>query len=355
MDAPPPLLLSLRYPWPENAAEETSLANLIPHIQSQRGHFRDVNESVLTAEIASPEPADVVLSVAAADAIEDPADTDRATQLKNAKLEIQSYVFAASTEARKALDYLSLLVSLHAPQVGASTLSPDLKGNIPAGALGVDWMQQKPDPKAEKDDAVIARAWKVEALNSAADALLGASKKLGVEVEKETKYWEQVLAIRDEGWLVTRMPRQRNALGVRYGFAEAALEFKNKGIGALKRGEDGSVIMDNHFDTGSRLPAVLRARVFKNGEVVGVSVQDRSRGVSSVKDKIRRARDFIYEEELFFELTREARVMASQGIRTSEDSVTIELVEGQKVVIDMVHCYLCLGMPLTLTLSGTSR
>lgn len=46
------LLLSLKT-WPDENTEATSVSSLINRIQAQRGHFRDVNESLLQAEIAA--------------------------------------------------------------------------------------------------------------------------------------------------------------------------------------------------------------------------------------------------------------------------------------------------------------
>jgi mediator of RNA polymerase II transcription subunit 17, fungi type len=227
-------------------------------------------------------------------------------------------------------------VSLHNPEVGSLSMSPVLKSSAPVGSLGFDKVQRKPDPKVVKDDQAISRAWKIEGLNSAANALLGASQKLGEEVDKEAKYWEQVLAIREEGWVITRMPGERRTLGVRFGFAESAAEYKNKGIGALRRGENGDVVMEDVATAGSHGKAMLRVRVIENGEVKGASSQIGNKKSGSVKDMIERARNFIYEDELFFEIMRDARTMANQGVRTSEDAVTIDLGEGRSIVIDMV-------------------
>lgn len=247
----------------------------------------------------------------------------------------------ALNEALLGLDYVSLLASLHNPDTGSLSMSPDLKRAVPTGSLGFDKIQRKPDPKALKDDETVSRSWKMEGLNSAADAFLAASRRLGEEVEKEGRYWEQVLAIRDEGWVITRMPRERQTLGVRYGFAESAAGYKKKGIGALRRGEDGSVVMDDVATTGSHGKAMLRVRVLENGEVKGVSIQSGNKKISSVKDVIERARNFVYEDELFFEVMREARNMANQGIRTSEDGVMIQLGEHRSISIDMVSADVC--------------
>ncbi|KAL7270455.1 RNA polymerase II mediator complex subunit [Rhizina undulata] len=337
-----PLLLSLKA-WPEETPENNSLSNLISRIQVQRGHFRDINEGILEAEIAAQNGSfsnDMsVREQQEEQRVEAEGEgegvQDRAVEAKKAKAEMAARVGHALNEALFGLDYVSLLVSLTQPEAGASSMSPYLKSSVPVGSLGFDKVQRKLDPKALQDDATVARVWKMEGLNSAVDTLLGASRKMEEEVKRETRYWEQILAIRDEGWVVTRMPRERQTLGVRYGFAESAPEYKNKGIGALRRGDDGSVIMEDVETAGSHGKAMLRVRVVKNGEVTGVSVQNGNKGTGSIKDMIQRARNFVYEDELFFEITREARTLANHGIRTSEDSVTIELGEGMCVVIDM--------------------
>lgn len=51
MDSHDPLLLSLRT-WPEGSPADTSAATLIRRIQLERSHFREINESLLEAEIA---------------------------------------------------------------------------------------------------------------------------------------------------------------------------------------------------------------------------------------------------------------------------------------------------------------
>jgi mediator of RNA polymerase II transcription subunit 17 len=222
-------------------------------------------------------------------------------------------------------------------------MSPALRAAVPVACLGYDRISRREDKRALSEETRIARAWKIDGLNNAADMLLSASKRLGAEVEKETKYWEEVLDIRNDGWVVTRMPRERNVLAVRYGFAESAQKYKGRGIGALRRNDDGSVRMDDIDVAGARGRAMLRVRVLKNGELVGTSTQSASIDAGgSVKDMIRRARNFIYEDELFFEIMREARASPAVEMRTAEDSATIQLAEGKAVVLDMVYLASCI-------------
>lgn len=359
MSNQPTLDLSLR-PWPSNSAPDTTndVASLIARIQTQRGHFKDITEASLEAELSaasdptsndppsqshpgpsSPPPSPPTSlpnnAVAATNAAGNPNEPSDAAKAKTEMLEL---LHAAHNEALFTLDYLSLLVSQQSPEMGAPTMSPALKSSIPIGSLGWDRVTRKIDPKTYAADEVVTKAWKRAGLNSAADALLAASKTLMTRIDKEQKYWEQVKAIRDEGWAVVRHPREKNVLGVRYGFAEAGEGFREKGIGALRMKDDGSVVMDDVGVTGIHGNALLRVRVLKGGETVGLSVQkERRNGVpGSVRDQIERARNFIYDDELFFEICREARLLANLGVRTEEGSVSISLSDGRCIVLDMV-------------------
>jgi len=334
--------------WPEQDRKGTAVSTLISRIQQQRGHFKDLNEALLESEIANSPPNDDQMDKDGGsdggDADEKPAtpaDEDAAEALLKTRAEMLEVLGHAHNEALLALDYISLVTSLNVPEVGLSTMSPALKAAVPPGCLGFDRISRKVDKKAQEEDVKVAKKWKVDGLNSAADALLGASRELGAEVQKETVYWQGALAIRNDGWLITRMSTERNVLAVRYGFAEAAKEYKDKGIGALRRNDDGSVRMDD-IDTGSRGRAMLRVQVVRNGEVIGVSTQRAGRNDGSVKDVIRRARNFIYEDELFFEIMKEARHFAGHMMRTSEDSAMIELGGGKMIVLDMVYTPSCL-------------
>lgn len=83
----------------------------------------------------------------------------------------------------------------------------------------------------------------------------------------------------------------------------------------------------------------VRVRIVDNGTITGQSRPSCNRAQKlTLKDKIETARDFIYEDELFFEIMKEARLLANQGIQTSEDMVTIELRARRSVQIDMVGC-----------------
>ncbi len=116
---------------------------------------------------------------------------------------------------------MSLLLSANLPAQASTTLSPFLKYAVPLGSIGVAHVQPPPrtDPR-QQDDRGVAAGWKLQSLTDAADAILRSATRLEDEVRKEARYWEQVLAVQDQGWSVCRMPRERRTLAVRYGLLE---------------------------------------------------------------------------------------------------------------------------------------
>lgn len=89
-----PLLLSLKS-WPDENPEVASVSSLISQIQAQRGHFRDVNESILEAEIAAGKDegqTDEKHDGETEDKADKVAEKDSATELRNAKMEMAALV-----------------------------------------------------------------------------------------------------------------------------------------------------------------------------------------------------------------------------------------------------------------------
>ena len=92
---------------------------------------------------------------------------------------------------------------------------------MPVGSLGTERNQVvQSSAIKKKDDEMTVLGWKLQSLNDTADSLLSSAARLESEIEKETKYWEQVLSVKEQGWSLSRLPREKHTLGVRYGFAE---------------------------------------------------------------------------------------------------------------------------------------
>lgn len=87
--------------------------------------------------------------------------------------------------------------------------------------MGADKIQApRIDADQKADNKRIAKRWKVQNLNKAVDAIVDSATRLEKEIETETKYWEQVLAVSNKGWAICRIPSEKQTLGVRFGFSE---------------------------------------------------------------------------------------------------------------------------------------
>jgi mediator of RNA polymerase II transcription subunit 17 len=42
-------------------------------------------------------------------------------------------------------------------------------------------------------------------------------------MDDEAQYWKKAFALKEKGWTVMRMPRERHTLGVKFGFSEGLL------------------------------------------------------------------------------------------------------------------------------------
>jgi mediator of RNA polymerase II transcription subunit 17, fungi type len=100
-------------------------------------------------------------------------------------------------------------------------MTPQLREMVGTGTLGADKIQASRVTDAQKENNKrVAKGWKIQNLNKTVDTILEAATRLEKEMETETKYWEQVLAVSNNGWAVCRLPNEKHTLGVRFGFSE---------------------------------------------------------------------------------------------------------------------------------------
>ncbi|KAJ5771577.1 Mediator complex subunit Med17 [Penicillium odoratum] len=236
-----------------------------------------------------------------------------------------------------ALDFISLLLSKNAPRQAETSMSPYLKQIAPLGSLNADVVNPPPKPEsAMKDIASVSRGWRLQNFNSASSKLLKAASRLETEVASETRYWNEVLAVKNKGWKVCRLPRERQALGVQYGFLEATPVFRDRGLASLRRSEDGSLILDKGLiPSGARF---VRVRVKQGSRIISGTrpFANNSTDAESIEHRILQARDSVFEEELFHELVREARSMASSGVTTRQNLIQVPASEDLEILLDLV-------------------
>jgi mediator of RNA polymerase II transcription subunit 17 len=319
-------------PWPLEKPESPDIIKVLQRVQIERGQlFRNVTEASLQEEIATNGDLSPEQSLSE-DEDDDDDDNDLSKRAKNgqpvsredlqrAKFDMIHQVGIAHNEIMMAVDFVSLLESEQAAHA-QQTMSVALKEAVPSKTLGTDMWEHMPVDEARlAQDRLLARNVKMRSLQRTADDLLEAAKRLEDNVRKETQFWDQMLSIRSKGWSICRLPNSKG-LGVRYGFSESSAEFSRRDIAALNSNEDGSVSLDRGFGTK---PTGLKVTVSRDGQVTGrsslPSTSDESE--TTLEARIRHARDSIFDEELFREMTRESRTMASLGVAVRGNTITI--------------------------------
>jgi len=223
-------------------------------------------------------------------------------------------------------------------------MSPLLKSRAGTGTLVYDtWELARPDPKEEEMHRLAAKGWNHESLSLAADDLLKAAARLNEDVKKETKYWDQVLSLTEKGWSVFKLHSGENALGVQIGATEAGPLFKNRGLVALRTNEDGSIKLHRHI---TAVQKTVRVRISKHGQITGScrlpSIASAIDSEDELEDLVRRARDSLFDQELYHEMVLEARLLSSLNVTLRDDVLHLPLEPQldsenlQEVLVDLV-------------------
>ena len=242
----------------------------------------------------------------------------------------------AFNESAHTLDFLSLLLSSYDVQAAKSSLTPYVQSTLPSQSLGAEIITKPLGSTSNQGDALTSTGWKLQSLNSSADSLLKAAKRLEKEVSLETQFWSHVLSIKDRGWPISRLPRAKQVLAARFGCLESPTEFREKGLAPLRRSEDGSIDLD--LSTAVKGPAqALRARVIQNNTTIACSTgRIDSMDDDSLDSTMVRARDNIFDVELFDVLYREGRLLTSRGVRCYDNTISIPLEEDKVILIELV-------------------
>ncbi|EEP77945.1 predicted protein [Uncinocarpus reesii 1704] len=328
------LTLPLR-PTQQRAHREDDLAIKIAQINAQRGSFRDVTEASLLAEIEAARTAGENEDEEVDMRKSEDEEQNREEKLFRSRLEISQFAMNAHMEATYALEFISLLLSKFTPRQAETSMSPLLKQKVPLGSLAID--RTKPPEQSEsqkRDISAVSRGWKLESLDAAASKLLQSAERLEEDIAAETKYWAEVLKIKQEGWKVCKLPRERQTLGVHFGSLESAPIFRDRGLAAFRKGEGERLFLDRGVQT--KPPQVVRIRIREGDRTVAVSVPAAPRKDESLACQIREARDSLFEEELFYELNREARVLLQHGVEIRRNSIKFHADDTKQVHIDLV-------------------
>ncbi|KAJ5652929.1 Mediator complex subunit Med17 [Penicillium longicatenatum] len=309
----------------------------ISQINSHWGSFRDVNEEILRTKIDEEKERDGAQDSEDGDQDDGDVDTtERLEQLYKKRADITQFATISHGSHVRPRFHLTPLVEKCPPpsrNLHVALFETDRTPRF------LEYRCSQPPPKSEsatKDILFVSRGWRIQNFNSASSKLLKAAARLETEVASETRYWNEVLAIKDKGWKVCRLPRERQALGVQYGFIEATPVFRDRGLASLRRSENGSLVLDKGLiPSGARF---VRVRV-KQGSHISSSTRpysSTSNDAESIEHRILQARDSVFEEELFHELVREARSMANSGVTTRQNLIQVPASEDLDILLDLV-------------------
>ncbi|KAE9365329.1 hypothetical protein N431DRAFT_549561 [Stipitochalara longipes BDJ] len=312
-----------------------NLPSLIERINLERGGFQNITEESLRQEIADAEldNEDGDENGTSDDEEEEP---DRMKELMTSREEILGQIEKAHQSAMFALDFVSLLLSKDTPVQASLSISPFLRELVGMGTLGADKLHAPRITDAQKqDNKQIAKGWKSQSLNKTVDSILASASRLEKEIELETRYWQQVLAVSESGWAVCRLPKEKHTLGVRFGFSEASPAFKNRSLAALRRNSDGTISLDQGI--ASSEPQILRVRIQTGNDQTGSSASPQPAAEDApIEALILQARNTIFSEELWQEMNREARTLGSYGVQSRDETLICPLSSTKTAVFDLV-------------------
>lgn len=265
---------------------------------------------------------------------------------------------------------MSLLLTSHTPKVAEATVSPYVKQTVSFGSLGAEIMQHTNEAGSQQtSEDLVGLGWRMRSLTRSADSILTSATRLEQEMERESTYWQQILEIKEAGWPVSRLPGDRQTLGVRFGFAEgmdpdscspfllrlkiwsaAHAEFRDRGLVALRRDADGNVELDH----GQRWRGEkrIRVRVVKDGRVLAEPPTRSTGDDKTLSQRLLRARNSLFDEELYHELSREGRNLVSHSVRCIGPSIRVPYDADSQIEISLVD--VALEEPLDVSCEDSS-
>ncbi|KAK0613101.1 subunit 17 of mediator complex-domain-containing protein [Bombardia bombarda] len=335
MDLP----LSLQPRGPRNRGLQ-SIAEFIQRINAEPGGFRELNEDDLRQSLATAEPDDQGADDDV-DMLEEGSEPEEAAlkevNLLAARDELQQNILTAQGTALLTLDFISLLLSKEIPSQNAATISTELHNMVGAGVLGatVLWAPTPLTRSRVPEDKMMAIGKRLIEINKAADTALSAAERLRKEIILETKYWAEVLAVSEKGWSAFRLPQEPHTMGVKYGFSNAAPDFRAHSVAPMRRAEDGTVRLECGRLGGDSKR--LRVTITRNATVVGQSSLPLPLPEDApLEDRVREARDTIFAQELWHELNREGRNLLSNNVRLEKSAVTYAADSATTIAFQLV-------------------
>lgn len=330
--------------------DDLTVAELIPQILAERKSFLNITEQLLQDEIDSKNrDADEGDSASYADNQEDTEDEpESAFQLfQKHKADLLTNVNSALNETSLSLDFVSLLISAERPNIAKSTISAHLAKAAPLGSLGSDRLRRTQDSaqansnKAKSRES-IGMGWKYQTLSNITGLFKTAGAQLREEVQLENEYWTHINRVLNHGEVLfkTRDPiTNGRAIGVQYGYGDSGSSYYNKGHAVLHKESNGSILFCPVLpgrNAVSKMPnKFTRVRILSKIDddfmLTGQSVLEKEALTRYADDPlindIQKARYFLFEEDLFYHLVREAKNLINYNVTMISNKIIIDLVD----------------------------
>lgn len=121
----------------------------------------------------------------------------------------------------------------------------------------------------------------------------------------------------------------------------AGNHFKARGLAPLRMDKDGSIILDPAL---ALKPKTLRVRISDNGKITGASNLPTQSDVdeSAIEKSIQLARDSLFEEEVFHEMSMETRQLLAYGVELRNSVIQLaapgpsDRSKHRKILIDCI-------------------
>ena len=326
--------VSMTVPFePTTKLKTRNLQNAVQQLVKQKGPFNSITEQRLQAdlELALSKP-NVAEDDATSEVDENVSIVNKETQqqtldrLYRARQQMTTELGQVQQHILSLIDTMSFAIAAQS-RIGEAAISPALRQTAPLGSIETKVVQPRSQSKKEANLRLndISNVTRAKAFQAASYALTTASTRLEKESQRQARYWEQMATLRKNGWSVSRLPNDDRALVVHFVCAESGSQYKSKGIATLRQQENGNLTLPDQSNIQRQ--KTLSVTVRRNGVASGfysyIPENDPSR--IDIETELFRSRETLFQEELFNEASREARLIASMGVKTRQSCIEIEL------------------------------
>ncbi|GEQ68777.1 hypothetical protein JCM33374_g2446 [Metschnikowia sp. JCM 33374] len=375
-----------------------SVAELIPQILMERKSFVHLSEDSIAAEIeARKSGMDIDEDASKTGSAEafSPAQTgDNLTSISQnvangsgpdsedgesslekfhrQKVDLLGHIGSALNETSLSLDFVSLLMSAEKPNITKSTISPHLSKTVPLGSLSADRLEsvsgsvsgsasdsRSGSAGSSKNAESIGLGWKYQSLRNVTGLFRGAASQLRGQVAVEKNYWHQINKVLAHGEVLYKLrdpETHARAIGVQYGYGDSGSTYHDRGVAVLRKNDatgdvsfrpmtaSASVSSASASASASSRNRFTRVRVLSKIDddymLTGQSALQREElekhTDEAVLNELETARFFLFEDDLFYHLVREAKNLIGYNVTIIGDKIIVD-VHDQVLELESIY------------------